>query len=251
MFRSAPLQKSHIQSSSLNNASHGFRYSFIIANADACSYESVDLLVIVISKSDNYKTRDAIRRTWGSRKNLGKFSAISIRILFLIDFDEKLNQNIRLENKIFHDIIQVELPQQYTLVTHRELALWEWSLRYCHSAKFLFKTDDDVFVNLVALLKFMSPLLHKPTNNSFRIAEMALYGNKHYRPTVFRQANDPVGARYVITTDEYPCSTYPDFLSGFGYLIPKKARDALLYTSYQDPNVPFRISDVYMTYVCY
>ncbi|CAF1624329.1 unnamed protein product, partial [Adineta ricciae] len=63
----------------------------------------------------------------------------------------------------------------------------------------------------------MSPLLHKPTNNSFRIAEMALYGNKHYRPTVFRQANDPVGARYVITTDEYPCSTYPDFLSGFGY----------------------------------
>ncbi|CAF1547051.1 unnamed protein product [Adineta ricciae] len=93
----------------------------------------------------------------------------------------------------------------------------------------------------------MSPLLHKPTNNSFRIAEMALYGNKHYRPTVFRQANDPVGARYVITTDEYPCPTYPDFLFGFGYLIPEKARDALLYTSYQDPNVPFRISDVYMT----
>ncbi|CAF1265395.1 unnamed protein product, partial [Adineta ricciae] len=144
--RSAALQKNHNQSSSISNASHGFRYSFIIANADACSYESVDLLIIVISKSDNYKTRDAIRRTW--------------------DFDEKLNQNIRLENKIFRDIIQVELPQQYTLVTHRELALWEWSLRYCHSAKFLFKTDDDVFVNLVALLKFMSPLRHKPRKNA-------------------------------------------------------------------------------------
>ncbi|UJR09905.1 hypothetical protein I4U23_014127 [Adineta vaga] len=245
--RTLPLQKVSTQSISPHRQLHGTFYSFIISNANICSFESVDLLIIIISKSENYKTRDAIRRTWGARKNLGNLSNISITLLFLLDFDEKLNQNIRLENNLFHDIIQVELPQQYTLVTHRELALWEWSFRYCHSAKFLFKTDDDVFVNLILLLKFISPLLAIPTNNSFRISEMTLYGNKHYNPGVFRQANDAVGARYVVTSDEYPCSTYPDFLSGFGYLIPRKARDALLYTSYHDPNTPFRISDVYMT----
>jgi len=207
----------------------------------------VDLIIIIISKSDNYKTRDAIRRTWGSGKNLGRYSSINIKFFFLIDFDEKLSHNIRLENELFHDIIQVELPQQYTLVTYRVLSLFEWSFRYCRTAKFLFKTDDDIFINLVLLLKFVSPFLDKLTNNSFRISEMRIYGYKHYNPSVFRHANDPVGARYVVTVDEFPCGSYPDFLSGFGYLIPKKARDALIYAAYHDLDVPFRISDVYLT----
>lgn len=207
------------------------------------------MLIIIISKSENYKTRDAIRRTWGSGKNLGNYSSIQIRFLFLLDFDEKLQNQIRLENNIFDDIIQVELPQQYTLVTHRVLALLEWSFRYCRTAKFIFKTDDDIFVNMFLLLKFVSPLIEqmKFQNNSFRISQMTMFGYKHYHPGVFRQANDPIGARYVITIDEFPCSHYPDFLSGFGYLIPRKARDALVYAAYHDPETPFRISDVYLT----
>ncbi|CAF0932941.1 unnamed protein product [Rotaria sordida] len=222
-------------------------HSFSIDNSDACLNESIDLLIIIISKSDNYKTRDAIRRTWGSGENLGNYSLINIKLFFLIDFDEKLSSNIRLENNLFHDIIQVELPPQYTLVTYRVLSIFEWSFRYCHRAKFLFKTDDDIFINLILLLKFISPLLEQNVNNSFRISDMDIYGYKHYHPGVFRQSNDHVGARYVVTTDEFPCTHYPDFLSGFGYLIPKKARDALIYASYQDPNRPFRISDVYLT----
>ena len=223
------------------------RYSYSLNNSDACASEPIDLLVMIISKSENYKTRDAIRRTWGSGKNLGNLSSIQIRFFFLLDFDEKLSRNIRLENELFHDIIQVELPQQYTLVTHRVLSLFEWSFRFCRNARFLFKTDDDIFVNLIILLKFVSPLLQRPSNNSFQISEMTIYGYKHYHPTVFRHANDAVGARYVVTSDEFPCGRYPDFLSGFGYLISKKARDALIVAAAHDREVPFRISDVYLT----
>jgi hypothetical protein len=223
-------------------------YTFSIDNSDACLNESVDLLIIIISKSDNYKTRDAIRRTWASGKNLGIYSSINVKYFFLIDFNEKLSHNIRLENNLFHDIIQVELPQQYTLVTHRVLSLFEWSFRYCRTAKFLFKTDDDIFINLILLLKFISPLIKQPMNNSFLISDMTIYGYKHTNPPVFRYANDLVVARYIVTVDEFPCPRYPSFLSGFGYLIPKKARDAILYTAYQDPE-PFRLSDVYLTYV--
>lgn len=222
-------------------------YSFTIKNVEICSNETIDLLLMIISKSDNYKTRDAIRRTWGSGKNLGKYSSINIKVIFLLDFDEKLSHNIRLENDLFHDIIQVELPQQYTLVTHRVLSLFEWSFRYCRSAKYIFKTDDDIFINLVLLLKFLSPLTNLSMNNSFRLSDMIIYGYKHYQPGVFRQANDPVSARYVITQDEFPCGRYPDFLSGFGYLIPKKSRDALVYAAYHDRDSAFRISDVYLT----
>ena len=221
-------------------------FKYAIDNADACVDEPVDLLIIIISKSDNYKTRDAIRRTWASGENLGIYASINVKYFFLLDFDEKLSHHIRMENELFHDIIQVELPQQYTLVTYRVLSLFEWSFRFCRTAKYLFKTDDDIFVNLILLLKFVGQLNKQPTNNTFVVADMHLYGYKHHRPVVFRTADDPVSARYVITLDEYPCDFYPDFLSGFGYLISKKARDAIVYTAYQDPE-PFRISDVYLT----
>ncbi|CAF3026608.1 unnamed protein product [Rotaria socialis] len=222
-------------------------FTFVIDHADACLNDSIDLLILIISKSDNYKTRDAIRRTWGSGENLGNYSSIRMKLFFLTDFDEKLSTNIRLEDNLFHDIIQVELPPQYTLVTYRVLSLFEWSFRFCRRAKFLFKTDDDIFINLILLLKFISSRLDKPTNNSFLIPDMTMYGYKHYRPGVFRQANDPVGARYVITLDEFPCSHYPDFLSGFGYVMPKKGRDAIIYAAYRNTDKPFRISDVYLT----
>ncbi|CAF1272113.1 unnamed protein product [Rotaria sordida] len=221
-------------------------YTFIIDNSDACLNEFVDLVIIIISKSDNYKTRDAIRRTWASGKDIDIYSTINIKFFFLIDFNEKLIHHIRLENNLFHDIIQVELLQEYTLVTHRVLSLFEWSFRYCRTAKFLFKTDDDVFINLILLLKFISPLIKQPINNSFLISDMHIYGYKHKNARVFRHSKNLVSGRYIVTHDEYPCERYPTFLSGFGYLISKKARDAILYTAYQDLE-PFRISDVYLT----
>lgn len=222
-------------------------YSFTIKNSDLCGNETIDLLIFIISKSENYKTRDAIRRTWASKRKFLSFPSIELRFIFLIDFDEKLSKNILLENELFRDIVQVELPQQYSLVTHRVLSLVEWSFRFCPSAKFVFKTDDDIFINLYLLLKFVAPLIGKNEDRSFRPSSMSIYGYRHVRPTVFRSANDPVGIRYVVTEEEFPCTVYPDFLSGFGYLIPKKARDALLFASFQDRQIPFRISDVYLT----
>lgn len=221
-------------------------HNFIIENSEKCREESIDLLIMIVSKSENYQTRDAIRRTWASGKQLGVYSTMNIKYLFLLDLDEKLKRQIQLENELFQDIVQVELPQQYTLVTHRVLSLYEWSFRYCRSAKFLFKTDDDIFINLFLLLKFVFPLLDQPTDLSFIPSQMQIFGYRHINPIVYRSTSDLVNARYIVTTDEFPCDHYPDFLAGFGYLIPRKARDAIVYTAYQDPE-PFRISDTYFT----
>jgi hypothetical protein len=221
-------------------------YHHIIANAQFCANQNIDLLVVVVSKPGNYKNRDTIRRTWGSGKGLGVYSSINVKFLFLLDVDERLDRQIALENELFSDIIQVELPQQYTLVTHRILSLLEWSFRFCRHAKYVFKTDDDIFINIFLLLKYLRPFLDQTVSNSFRTNEMHLHGYVHRGAVVFRKTADGVNARYIVTRDEFPCDFYPDFLSGFGYAMSKKARDALVYTAYQDPQ-PFRISDVYLT----
>lgn len=229
-----------------NNSFHSDLNQYIIDHSKTCANQSIDLLIIVISKPENYQTRDAIRRTWLSKKIQQIHSSMIIKYFFLLDFNDKLTHSIERENDLFQDIIQVDLPEQYTLVTNRVISIFEWSFRFCRTAKFLFKTDDDIFINSILLLKFVSPLINQTMNNSFITSEMKLYGYQHVHPHVFRQAKDTVSARYLITYDEYPCQNYPTFLSGYGYLISKKARDAILYTVYQDPE-PFRISDVYLT----
>lgn len=221
-------------------------YRFLINNSDLCQKESIDLVIIIISKPSSYKTRDAIRRTWASGKNLGIDLSINVKFFFLLDFDEKLSQQIRLENELFQDLIQVELPQHYTLVTHRVLSLFEWSFRFCRTAKYLFKTDDDIFINIILLLKLAQPLVNEPVDNSFSISDMHMYGYRYDNPAVFRTATEATQTRYIVTKEEFPCYYYPSFLSGFGYLISRKARDAIVYTAYQDPE-PFRVSDVYLT----
>ncbi|CAF0913355.1 unnamed protein product [Didymodactylos carnosus] len=201
----------------------------------------------------------------------------------MIDLDERYVQNIQLENQLFNDIVQVQLPQQYTLVTYRVMAILDWSARFCRQAKHIFKTDDDVFINSPLLIRYVSRLLYPQqspiaqstlststnTTNStsttsttsrsinsvshsdallktFRPDLISIYGYKISQPRVIRDADDVVQQRYVVTEDEYRCSQYPDYLSGFGYLLPKVARDAVLYAFYFDKH-PFRISDVYIT----
>jgi len=172
---------------------------------------------------------------------------LNIKYFFLVDFDETLAHSIQLENDLFDDIIQVELPQQYTLVTHRVVSIFEWVFRYCYSAKYFFKSDDDIFFNFILLTKFLSTIIvDQSKNNSFQLSDLSIYGYRHEHARVFRQSSNLVLSRYAITLDEYPCEHFPTYLSGYGYLISKKARDAFLYTIYHDCR-PFRISDVYLT----
>ena len=39
--------------------------------------------------------------------------------------------------------------------TYRELAVLDWSSKYCPQARFIFKMDDSVFINPFLLLKFI------------------------------------------------------------------------------------------------
>ncbi|CAF0783674.1 unnamed protein product [Didymodactylos carnosus] len=235
-------------------------YQYEVNNSIACIHnKTIDLLIMIISKSDNYKVRDAIRRTWGNIGYLhSKTPFITIKLLFIIDLDENYIRNIYLENELFNDIIQVQLPPRYTLVTYRVMSILDWSARFCRQAKYIFKTDDDIFINSPLLIRYVLNLISTSisniTNSTSNIKQLKhfnpnsfdLYGYKHSNPGVFRHSDDLVSQRYVITDDEYPCSRYPDFLSGFGYLIPSVVRDALIYAFYYDDH-PFRISDVYIT----
>ncbi|CAF0950920.1 unnamed protein product, partial [Didymodactylos carnosus] len=215
---------------------------------------SIDLLIFVISKSANFKMRNSIRRTWGNVNILQKYSTLNIKLLFLVDIDETRLFNVKLENQLFNDIVQVHLPEYYELGTYRDAAIFDYSARYCSQAKYIFKTDDDVFINSLLLVKFVSQLnlttrkltVFKCSNDLFNNESLIMYGHPIRNSVVVRHTSHSIYKRYIVTPNEYECYQYPTFLSGFGYLLSANIRTLLICTYYRDPK-PFHLSDVYFT----
>ncbi|CAF0998345.1 unnamed protein product [Rotaria sordida] len=211
-----------------------------------CTETSIDILIFVISKCSHASIRQSIRRTWGNTKLLKKyFPNIELKLLFLVDIDSKSEKKIELEYKYHKDIVQVNnLPEQYEYVTEREAALYEFIKLHCKQTKFIFKTDDDIFINTFLLLLSSSKNNFQYLTNNKTI--YSLFGSPIEYGLVVRYGIDQIGQRYVITQDEYSCPRYPIFLSGFGYLMSFKTC-SLLINAYQTDSKPFPLSDVYFT----
>ena len=81
---------------------------------------------------------------------------------------------------------------------------FEWADKYCRF-DFLFKGDDDVFLNIPRLLDFVGDA---------EVPKISLYaGNVHYAARVARKG------RYGVPEHEYRKSIYPRYCSGGGFLL--------------------------------
>lgn len=223
-------------------------FTYELSNKNSCSsIPPPHALIFVISKSINFGRRNAIRRTWGNFAHITsikKFAHLRLKLLFLLDIDETSRLNINLEQSIYHDLVQVHLPQYYILSTHRDMAILHWTETYCSKALFTIKTDDDIFLNIFLLANVLNRLISNITIDSFAV----IYGTKILHAQVVRHSNDPrsAEARYITTDDEYPCRYYPDYMSGFGYMITRNARAKLLWAFFRAEKL-FHLSDVYVT----
>jgi len=196
-----------------------------------------------MSKCSHSSLRQTIRRTWGNIHLLAHyFPHVKLKLLFLVDVDSQSKTKIELEHRLSKDIVQVvNLPEQYELVTHREAALYTFVKMRCYQAKFIFKTDDDIFINTFMLVSSQQRFDILSNKSLY-----SLFGFPIEHGLVVRYSSDEVSDRYVITDDEYSCPRYPTFLSGFGYLIPFRTC-SLFVKAYERDQKPFPLSDVYFT----
>lgn len=122
-----------------------FRYS-INQIPELCHRpRGVELLVLIVSKTENLKLRDAIRKTWlNDLKQHGGIYAFFVGR----SFDKRIQDQIENENKSNGDIILVDLIEDDYNITSRTIALISWTNKFCPKAHFVLKCDDDVYVNV-------------------------------------------------------------------------------------------------------
>ncbi|XP_015668632.1 N-acetyllactosaminide beta-1,3-N-acetylglucosaminyltransferase 3-like [Protobothrops mucrosquamatus] len=205
----------------------------VIARDDFCQGPSGAPLLLLAIKSHPASSgrRATLRRTWAQPAELGGFR---LRPLFLLGAtsNQKHLELVAQESRVFGDILRWDFMECHHNLSLKERCFLRWVHGHCQQAAFVFKGDDDLFVNP----KVLTDYLHRTPNVSHFI-----HGNIQVHPTVMR------GGKYAISRDFYPLDHYPNFASGGGFIMSRVGLAALYRASLQLPVFP--LDDVYLAFL--
>lgn len=115
--------------------------------------KDIELLILIFSRRENMELRMAIRNTWG---NLDKRMDVAMAFVLGDSLDDWLSSSLTEENYEYGDLIRGNYLDTYNNLTLKTISCLEWVDKYCNRAKYILKTDDDVFINVPRLMKFLS-----------------------------------------------------------------------------------------------
>ncbi|XP_064613408.1 beta-1,3-galactosyltransferase 5-like [Liolophura sinensis] len=190
----------------------------------------VDVLVLVSSASGNQAQRQGIRDTWG---RASKNNTSNVRVVFVLgqSYSPDINHDIHRETEEFCDIVQGNFRDSYDNLTFSTITAVKYAVEMCSKARFVLKTDDDVWLNVPGLLDLLNRL--DLTNT---------LGGHCYRGEYPRRINRH--SKWFMSDQEYPRDVYPDYCAGVGYVMPMDVVRGIYHVSQDTPF--FRIEDVFI-----
>lgn len=201
---------------------------------DFCQAYSM-LLIVVCSAPANTNARQAVRETWGSQKTvLGE----RIELVFLMGkaLEPSVQGAILAESQQFNDIIQEDFTDSYYNLTLKSTLMLKLASSNCMDmSRFLFKIDDDMFVNIPKLMRLLIE-----RNNS----ENVLLGKMMCRTQPIK---DPT-SKWYCPAYMFNNTYFPNFLSGTGYLMSLDVTKKLYNAALTIPLI--HLEDVYITGMC-
>lgn len=185
------------------------------------------LLILVASAPVYFDRRRTIRQTWASDSSINP----RWKTVFLLGKSRDSNHStqLQLEEALYGDLIRADYYEDYWNQTFKVEMGFEWAAKYC-SFSFLLKADDDVFINIPAVLEVL--------NNSITPKEKLYLGFVYKNPRVRRNG------KWLLTQEEYNETHYPDFCAGPGYIL---SRDVLVsFVEIFDTIPKIKIDDAYV-----
>ncbi|KAK3565556.1 hypothetical protein QTP86_012043 [Hemibagrus guttatus] len=212
------------------------RYFPMIMNHPEKCAGDVDLLIVVKSVIEQHDRRQAVRLTWGKEHTIrGK----RIKTLFLLgtptpEKDSKnLQKLIEYEDRIYGDILQWNFMDTFFNLTLKEINFLRWFNIYCKKVRFIFKGDDDVFVNPTNLVDLID----------FRTKE-GMVRNLFVGDTISKAV--PIRnkkSKYFIPKELYD-KPYPPYVGGGGFVMSSYLARRLFTVS--EKMALFPIDDVFL-----
>ncbi|CAC5367105.1 BRN [Mytilus coruscus] len=201
-------------------------FSYTILPKHKCNFiVRANWTIIIIVKSDirNVDRRQVIRNTWG---NTGNSSDVSV--VFMLGVGDV---PLSAEETKYNDIIQENFIDTYRNNTIKTIMGFNWAVKYCPTANFLFLVDDDYFVNVANLMTL--PQRCKNKQNVY-------LGSITSKAIPYRDQD----SKWYTTWEEYPYDKWPPYIMGGAYLVSMKtARQFQMIFPYVKP---IHMDDVFL-----
>ncbi|XP_016984084.2 acetylgalactosaminyl-O-glycosyl-glycoprotein beta-1,3-N-acetylglucosaminyltransferase [Drosophila rhopaloa] len=190
--------------------------------------EFIKLLVLISSAMSHDAARMSIRQTWmhyGSRRDVGMAFVLGRGT------NETLNKALTQENFIYGDLIRGNFIDSYNNLTLKTISTLEWADLHCPKAKYILKTDDDMFINVPKLLNFLDKHKDKRT----------IYGRlaKKWKPIRNKKS------KYYVAVDQFAAGVFPSFTTGPAYVLTGDIVHELYVRSLK--TVYLKLEDVFTT----
>nr|XP_014091668.1 uncharacterized protein LOC106618439 [Bactrocera oleae]XP_036229500.1 uncharacterized protein LOC106618439 [Bactrocera oleae] len=191
--------------------------------------EDLKLLILISSALNHAEARLAIRQTWA---HYGTRRDVSIAFVLGRSTNESISKELSIENFIYEDMIRGNFIDSYTNLTLKTISTLEWVDLHCQKAKFILKTDDDMFINVPKLLQFIDSHIKD---------KRVIYGRlaKQWKPIRNKKS------KYYVSTDQFSQPLFPPFTTGPAYLITSDIIHLLYERSLHQ--VYLKLEDVFTT----
>ncbi|KAH8323419.1 hypothetical protein KR067_008284 [Drosophila pandora] len=144
----------------------------------------------------------AIRLTW---MHYGSRSDIGMAFVLGRGNDTHLNERLDGENMMYADMIRGNFVDSYNNLTLKTISALEWTHWHCPLAKYVLKTDDDMFINVPKLMEFLDTLK----------AKRKIYGRRAENWMPVRNKR----SKYYVSYAQYSSRYFPYFTTGPAYLL--------------------------------
>lgn len=132
---------------------NALEYDLLLSNNTKCN-RNIHLLILVKSSLDHFDRRKIIRKTWGFEN---RFSDVSTRTVFIMgkSYDIDLERRINEEHELYGDIVKYDFIDEYYNNTIKTMNGIKWASTHCKNSKFYFFSDDDMYVSIKNVLRYL------------------------------------------------------------------------------------------------
>ena len=213
---------------------HPFNY-ILNPGKRICSGKDIFMLIYIHSAPSHLKQRMVIRETWGKQSN---YPGNIIKLIFLcgISSEKTVQDALLMESNVYKDIIQEDFVDSYRNLTYKAIMGLKWISTYCMHAKFLLKSDDDIFVNMYKLIAYLKTMV-----KDRGIIKKLLLCHVFYKQPVMRHPK----SKWYVSPIEYKRNRFPTYCSGSAFVLTTDVAATMFKASF-DTNF-FWVDDLYVT----
>ncbi|XP_075269474.1 N-acetyllactosaminide beta-1,3-N-acetylglucosaminyltransferase 2 [Opisthocomus hoazin] len=208
-------------------------YSLLMDQPNKCKHKPF-LLLAIKSLTSHFDRRQAIRESWGKEIKSGD---VTVKRVFLLgqtppeDNFPDLSDMIQFESETHQDILLWNYRDTFFNLTLKEVLFLKWVSSSCADVQFIFKGDDDVFVNTHQILDYLKSLSKEKAKDLF-VGDVIKDAGPHREKKL----------KYYIPESVYEGS-YPPYAGGGGFLYSGDL--ALRLNNVSDQVLLYPIDDVY------